>query len=80
MQSYGHRIQVEFEEDSRSAFVMFDFAGVMGYAVLMGMEWRGTRCNVGRWDNVQEVLVGDEVFFPVSGISRKNNGPAYFYQ
>jgi hypothetical protein len=42
---------------------MFDFAGVMGYAVLMSMEWSGTRCNVGRWDNVQEILVGNEVFF-----------------
>ena len=60
---------------------MFDFAGVMGYAILMSMEWRGTRCNVGRWDNVQKVLVGNEVFFfLVSGISRKNNGRQYFYR
>jgi hypothetical protein len=41
---------------------MFDFAGVMGYAVLMSMERSGTWCNVGRWNNVQEVLVGDKVF------------------
>jgi len=59
---------------------MFDFAGVMGYAILMSMEWRRTRCNVGRWHDVQEVLVGDEVFFWVSGVSRENNGRAYFYR
>jgi len=63
VESYSHRIEVEFEENSRSAFVMFHFAGVVGDAVLMRMEWSRTRCNVSCRHNMQEVLVGNEVLF-----------------
>lgn len=80
VECYGHRVEVEFEENSRCAFVMFDFAGVMGYAVLMSMERSRARRNVGRWDNVQEVLEGDEVFLLFSEIFKNNDRRTYFYR
>lgn len=50
-------IEVEFEEYARCAAVMIYRAFVMGDAVLIGVQWGGAGCDVGRGDNMQEVLV-----------------------
>ena len=78
VESYSHRIEIKFEENSRSAFVMFYFAGVVGDAVLMRMERGRTRCNVSCWHNMQEILVGDEIFFWSVEIRGKMTGEHTF--
>lgn len=61
VQRDAERVEVEFEEDAGGAAVVLDLTRVVCDGVLMRVE-RGTAgCNVGCWDDVKEVLVGDEI-------------------
>ncbi len=62
MDGYSERIQIEFEEYSRSSDVMLQHTSIMSDAVLVRVQRGSSRGNVRRWNNVQKVLVCDESY------------------
>lgn len=52
MDLQAERLQIELEEDSWSASVTVQFARIVGDTVLMSVQWRGTRSNVRRRNNM----------------------------
>ena len=62
----SHWVKVEFEEDPRCSFAMFQYSRVMGHAILICLYGVASRGDIGRWDDVEEVLVCDEGYTGVN--------------
>ena len=56
------RLKIKLEEDSGCAAVVVKDTRVVRHAVLVGVQGLGTRRDVGRRDNMEEVLVRDECY------------------
>ena len=61
MQRDAERVEVEFEEDSRGATIVFNLTRVVSDGVLVRVEGCTAGCDVGCGDDVEEILVGDEI-------------------
>lgn len=62
-----HRVKVEFEENSRGTLVVVNDASIMRDTVLVGVKRITSRSDIGCRNDMQEVLIGSEVWFaPVS--------------
>ena len=57
MYTQSHRLHLKLEENARSATVMLQHARVMRDTILVSVQWRRARGDVGRGDYVEEVLV-----------------------
>jgi hypothetical protein len=60
MDRQTQRLEVELEENSRRIVSMFDYAGVVGDAVLVSVQRGTSRCNISSRNDMQEIMVGDE--------------------
>jgi len=60
MNGDNHWIKVELEENSGGSLKMFKFTGVVGYAVLVGLERGTSGSNVSGRNYMHEVLVRHE--------------------
>ena len=66
MNRQAHRFHVKLKEDAWDAPVMFQHARIVRDAVLVSLQWARAWCNVGCWDDVEEVLIRDEGYITVS--------------
>ena len=57
MNRQAHRFHVKLKEDAWDAPVMFQHARIVRDAVLVSLQWARAWCNVGCWDDVEEVLI-----------------------
>jgi hypothetical protein len=53
-------LEVELEENPRSTMCMFNYASVVGDAVLVSVQRGTSRRNISRRDDMQKILVYDE--------------------
>jgi hypothetical protein len=60
MYTQSHGLQIKFEENTRDASIMIEQASIVSDAILVCMERGGARCDIGAWNDVEEVLVCHE--------------------